>query len=788
MKRSLQILRALLFACAACSVAIACAVARTPLPKQLQSAAAPETGVRYLDRHGRLIHTTRIDGGAHANWVPFEALPATTVAAVLAAEDKRFYSHPGVDPLAVLRATGQWILHRRAVSGASTLTQQLARTLEPRPRTLRGKAAEGTLALRLELTLGKNAILEQYVNRVDFGPNLRGIGAASRFYFDKPAAALSLAEAAALAGMVRGPTLYDPRRRPELALLRRDRVLRRLLRTNLVAEDLVHRALAEPLMLQPRDGEGGAHHFVRVLSSRASGSALADDAADEFRTTLDLSLQTEVEGLTRRAVDRLKEHDASAAAVVVLDNASGDVLAYVGSAGFYDQEALGQNDGVLALRQPGSTLKPFVYATAMEHLGYSAATIVPDVELHLSTAQGDYTPKNYDGRQHGPVRVREALSNSLNIPAVFTAAQVSPGRVLDTLHRAGFASLTEDAAHYGAAIALGDGEVRLLELAAAYTSLARQGRMRPPRFVLASRNASGAWREQERSPERRVMRPETAAVLFDILADDVARAGAVGRGNVLELPFAAAVKTGTSKGHRDNFTVGVSAAVTVAVWVGNFDGRPMIRSSGVTGAGPLFRDVMLAAMRDRDGELPAPGAEIVELKICEGSGQLPGPHCSHVVSEHFAAASAPTESCALHQEIWVDEDNGLLSQPGCDGAVRRVVENYEPKYRAWARKVGRPVAPDRASPRCRQAAAHARGVRILFPYDGARFVRDPGLAAAQQRVQVRLQSGVSDYELSLDGRRIASGRGAPSFALSPGSHQLRLQAGGQVHSVRFDVE
>ena len=294
-------------------------------------------------------------------------------------------------------------------------------------------------------------------------------------------------------------------------------------------------------------------------------------------------------------------YDASAAALLVVDNASGDVLAYVGSPDFFSERALGQNDGARALRQPGSTLKPFVYAAAMQELGMTAATLLPDVELHLPTPDGDYSPHNYDGRYHGPVRLREALASSLNVPAVYAAHRVGPGRVLDALRAFGFSSLEAGAEHYGAAIALGDGEVRLSELAAAYATLARGGIA----HTVAVRAPRGARRRPDGHalPERRAGAcsiARLAAVLGDVLADDAARSSAFGRQSVLELPFPVAVKTGTSKGFRDNWTVGYTREITVAVWVGNFDGRPLRGSSGVTGAGPLFREAMLAAMRGRE--------------------------------------------------------------------------------------------------------------------------------------------------------------------------------------------
>jgi penicillin-binding protein 1C len=483
--------------------------------------------------------------------VPLAELGDRIQRAVVAAEDRRFARHPGVDPLAMARAFGQLCAERRVVSGASTITQQLARTVVPRPRTVRGKLGEMALALRIEASLGKREILEQYLNRVAFGPGLRGVEAASRFYFDKPTRDLSLAEAAALAVLPRGPTLYDPRRSPERLRKRRDEVLERMREVGFASSDEVARAQAEPILLAPRGSGLGAPHLVEaVLSGAFEGDGDRDlgplrGLAGDVTLTIDRGLQREMEVLAQDAVRALAARRVSAAAVVVLDNASGDVLAYVGSPDAEDAARLGHNDGVLALRQPGSALKPFLYELAMERLGFTAATALPDVALELPEPSGSYAPQNYDGRYHGPVRLREALANSYNIPAVWTAAALGPDRVVARLRALGLGSLTREGAHYGAAIALGDGEVRLLDLASAYATLARGGLFLPARAVREARHRGGAPVSlPDPPPPARVFDPARARVITDILADPKARVSAFGEHSALELPFPATVKSG----------------------------------------------------------------------------------------------------------------------------------------------------------------------------------------------------------------------------------------------------
>ncbi|MCC6557810.1 MAG: transglycosylase domain-containing protein, partial [Polyangiaceae bacterium] len=508
------------------------AAALTPLPPELDpgaSARAASVSTVVRDRHGAVLRELRAEGGARAAWVPLDRLGDRIQRALVAAEDRRFARHPGVDPLAIARALGQLVRRRRVVSGASTLTQQLARTLVPRPRTAAGKLAEMALALRIEASLGKREILEQYLNRVDFGPGLRGVEAASRFYFDKPTADLSLAEAAALAGMPRGPAFYDPRRGEGRLRERRDAILGRMRAAGLAPPDEIARALAEPIVLAPRGSGLGAPHLVTAVRAGAIGLDPPLDRAASITLTIDRGLQRELEVLAAEAVRGLAPRRVTAASIVVLDNATAEILAYVGSPDVEDAARLGHNDGVLAARQPGSTLKPFLYELAMERLGFTAATVLPDVDLELPIEGGTYAPRNYDGRFHGPVRLREALANSYNVPAVWTASALGPDRLVERLRALGFTTLDRGGSHYGVALALGDGEVRLLDLAAAYATLARGGLHLPPRAVLEATLPGGAPLALSPPPApARVLDPARARVLVDVLADDKARVASFG--------------------------------------------------------------------------------------------------------------------------------------------------------------------------------------------------------------------------------------------------------------------
>jgi penicillin-binding protein 1C len=814
-------LRAALIAAGTATVLLVGAVAITPLPAELRERAGASS-ILVEDRDGHLLREIRADDGARVRWTSLAELQAVTVRAVLAAEDGRFYEHPGVDALAIVRAAALDLWHRRFVSGGSTLTMQLARILRPHPRTLRGKIAEMLLALRIEFSLSKDQILEQYLNRASFGPNLRGIAAAGRAYLDKTPRSFSVAESALLAGLPRGPSLYEVTRHPERARRRRDRVLDRMAARGWIDPATEERAKSEPVAVQATRPAFGAPHFVqgvvsgdlgRLQSSLAPALAAARPAA-RIVTTIDADLQRAAEAQVVTTVDHLRGQNVSAASAIVVDNASGDVLAYVGSPDVFDAANGGANDGVRARRQAGSTLKPFLYGLAMEDLGFDPATRLPDVELHVSIEGGaDYAPRDYDGRFRGPVRLRAALGGSLNVPAVWTVERVGVGRLLERLRDLGFASLTHDADYYGPGLALGDGEVTLLELARAYATLARGGIDRPLRVASRVEGPGGTdARTLDPEPGLRAMPKRFADLIADVLADHGARAGSFGEDSVLDFAFDVAAKTGTSKGYRDNWAIGFTRAVTVAVWVGNFDGRPMTNVSGITGAGPLFHALMDAAMRGRPRDpltLASAGADsgtaargsaesdgVERVEVCALSGDLAGPDCPHRIAEWRLAENvggAPV--CAMHERVDVDRRNGLRAGPGCAPAVvaNMVFERFAPEFVSWADAVGRPVAPRDWSPDCpgpsswpdREGGASAvddARPRIEYPPPGARFAIDPDRPREAQRLDIRIIAPGRPREalLVVDGRQVAR-VAAPfeaSWRLEVGEHDLVAEVDG----------
>jgi penicillin-binding protein 1C len=735
----------------------------------------PVTSVKLLDRDGRLLRELRSTADGRSTPLPPEELTAAVRTAFLAAEDHRFFGHLGLSPMAVLRAAKQNLAAGKVRAGGSTITQQLARTLVPRARTFAGKLQEAAWALRLEAHLSKEEILTQYLNRVPFGNNTFGLEAAAQLYFGKRARHLSLGQAAMLAAIPRGPTAYDPYRRPERLEARRAWVLDRLEATGLASREEVAAARAEPLDLSAFPAAFRAPHFSEYVASHLAAWGL--ERATVVRTSLDLRLQEQVEAQLAEEIGRLADRRVSSAAALVVDNDTGEVLAYAGSADFFDERHLGQNDGVQMRRQPGSALKPFVYAEAFRQ-GYTPATVIADLDTAFAAPKGSYTPKNYDRRMHGPVRAREALANSYNVPAVRVTEDVGVNRALEALRRAGFESLGKGAEHYGLGLALGNGEVSLWEAARAYSGLSRGGVLRPLVPVLEAWTAEGQRLVPRRElAPRRFADARAVALVTHILSDNASRARAFGLDNALRLPFPTASKTGTSKGYSDNWTVGFTKERTVAVWAGNFDGTPMVRVSGITGAGPVFRRVMTRAMRDVTPRPIVDRAGLDAAHICPLSGGRAGPQCPAAMEELFVPGTAPAHDCEMHGRVAEALPPELAQRCLQLAAAEGRLVDLGLDFYEWARNEGVQREPWLAA-LCLGDRGDT-GARVLQPLKGGEFLLLSDLPLADQAIPVRVRAPPSRGPLAVyvDGERALELH--PPFAghlpATQGAHLLEVR-------------
>ncbi|HHH27775.1 MAG TPA: penicillin-binding protein 1C [Polyangiaceae bacterium] len=637
-------------------------------------------GHRIVARDGSLLRELPSHIGARGTPLPLESMGDRLVLATLTSEDKRFYEHAGVDLRAIVRASAQNLRHLRIVSGASTVTQQLVKLLdtEGQPpderRSVTTKVREAARAQNLEETMSKRAILEAYLNRLNYGRGVIGPAAAAETFFGVSPQDLSWAQAAALAVLPRAPSFLDPYKHPERSRLRQ-RALLDALRDEGFMSDADHaRAIDEPLRFRPVTHPFEAPHLTEALRLGKHGGLT--EATHATQTTLDLELQRDLEALVETHRVRLQDRNAHGAAVLVIDNESGEVLAYLGNADWGDDAHAGQVDLVRARRQPGSTLKPFVYAMAFE-AGRQPSSLVADVPTRFGEEDGSYSPANFDGSFQGPISAREALAGSLNVPAVRLAAELPPGSLLRKLRdELGMTSLDRDAAHYGLALALGSGEVTLAELATAYVALARGGVAIPLRLTVSDASALGRAAESG----RRVFDEAAVAAVIDALSDPLARVRGLGNRGPFDVGFPVAVKTGTSSGYRDTWAVGFTRERTVAVWVGNADGRATRELTGGSGAGPLFADAIRRAMRDVRGRRPLHDEGLLDdVLVCPLSGQPVGPDCPEAVRRKWIPRTpgGPTVTAGRH-----DRQGGTSHRCAIHRRARPMSEGYRCDERA----------------------------------------------------------------------------------------------------------
>ncbi len=702
-----------------------------------------------LDDNGFLLRQEATSAGLRERWVALEQISPHLVHATLASEDHDFYQHDGVDWTAMARSL--WLNLRGGEFGGSTLTMQLVRLTARPPRTMLGKLQQMVLARRLERALGKREILEQYLNRVYYGNGAWGAEQAAAVYFGKRAKELAVGEAALLAVLPRGPLFYDPFRAEARALRRRAHILGLMQKRGYLGAD--ERSLAErvPLGLDRHRPYFRAPHFVELVKQRLP-SEVARGAT--VRTTLDWDLQQKLEVAVAGHLGRLDARNVTQAAVLVMRNSDGAVLGMVGSRDFHDSAA-GAFSGVTARLRPGSTLKPFVYATAIER-GDTPATMAEDVVLPEDVHQ--FYSK--DVKSHGFARYREALAGSYNLSAVHTLQRVGVSAVLHKLRAAGVTTLDLADDEYDWGLAIGHAETRLIDLVGAFSTFGRGGRPVTPRLIEQATTPHGAaWREpvQVREP---VFSEEISYLLYDILSDPDARKPMFGNRVPLELPFPIALKTGTTKAYTDLWALGVTREYTVGVWAGNFDGTPSHQVMSIEGATPLLR-AAYTAVAARFGDptaVPRPAA-IVSADICPLSGLRPGPHCQHRKRELFVQGHVPEQTCDWHQLV-------------C-GAPQVVLPR---SLRAWAKAAHRVQAPTCTPPPDRE------GVAITYPAEGSRFLLEPHRAASTQRPPLVAVPAVPELRWTVDGQP------AETWIPVAGRHVVQVARGEHTDSVTITYE
>jgi len=713
-----------------------------PPVDDLQARASQFETTRLYDRNGNLIYEIIDPNAGRRTYVRLDEISPYLVAATLATEDKDFYNNPGFDLFGILRAMVQNYTAGGTVSGASTVTQQLARILllsseERYERTVQRKAREIVLAAEITRKYSKDEILELYLNEIFYGNLAYGIEAAAETYFNTTADQLDLAQASFLAGLPQAPAVHDIFSNRDGTLLRHKDVLNLMYQLS-EEENCIEVSNSDvPVCVTLNDAVAAAQYiegytfnprtfnlpfphwinYIRVLLEEKYDAQTIYRSGFRVYTTLDPDLQNYAQQSVRQQVEALAEKKATDGALVAIRPQTGEILAMVGSADFFNDAIAGQVNMTLAPRQPGSSIKPLTYTAAFEK-GWTPSTLIWDVASEFppsgeeSDTRDPYKPVNYDGKFHGPVLVRTALGSSYNVPAVKTLDFVGIYDDPETSQKDGFinfaskmgiTTLTRN--DYGLSLTLGGGDVTLLEMTGAYAIYANNGNRIPPHAITRIEDHFGNLvYEYETPAASQVISAEHAYLITDILADNDARKPAFGANSVLRLPFKAAVKTGTTNDYRDNWTLGYTPDIAIGVWVGNADYSNMENISGVAGAAPIWSDVMQWAIQRYNGGQPSvfpQPAGITEAVVCAVSGTLPSEECPSQKREIFASSQPPLDKKEdLWKKVEIDGWTGLLANSSCDNyEVEKVTLNVKDKWaikwltekdagKEWAKSMG----------------------------------------------------------------------------------------------------
>jgi penicillin-binding protein 1C len=600
-----------------------------PLPNSLTLDGSNLRKVQVLDRHNIPLTVTYQNRWNIHDYLTLHHIPSFLQQTFVISEDQRFYQHRGIDWKARFHALFQNIRAFRPVRGASTISEQVIRMWHPRPRTMWSRWLEGLEATRLEQRFSKPDILEFYLNQVPYAGQRRGVVQAARYHFDRDLDTLSRKEMLALVVLVRAPGRMDLHK--GVAEIRGpiDQLAGRLLERGLLEMTHYEQIQREDFQIRKPELPVQASHFVHHLYRSQPQSSLQN--LGRLHTTLDLSLQHKIQTILDSRLKDLQRRNVTNGGVLVIDNRTHEVLAWVNGGAGSDDSSRSWIDAITTPRQPGSTLKPFLYALALEK-GWTAATMVADLPLAKPVGVGLHTYHNYSRTHYGPLRVREALGNSLNTPAVRTIQFVGVENFLELLHALGIHNLQQHPEHYGDGLALGNGEISLLELVRAYTTLAQQGMYYPLKMLLHDAVAYNSV--------HRVFSSEVSSLIGNILSDPEARKLEFGHGSLLRFPIQTAVKTGTSSDYRDSWAVGFNHRYTVGVWMGNLDGTVTDCITGSTGPALALRSVFAELNRHKDTRPLYLSPQLVKTDICRDTGLADDGACP-TYSEWFVPGTEP---------------------------------------------------------------------------------------------------------------------------------------------------
>ncbi len=761
--------------------------------------ALPST--RIYDRNGALLYEILPPEQGRNRAIPLDEIPQYCVNSFIAVEDANYWTHPGVDPVGILRAAWVNLRGGEIIAGGSTITQQTARLLLLDPsqrldRSVQRKLREMVLAIRLQNQTSKEHVLELYLNQVYFGNLAYGIEAAAQTYFNKSASELAIGECALLAGVVQNAVLHDPLTNLESALQRQQVALDLLVQNGYLTQTEAESARRDELQFGSVRFPIQAPHFVmavwtqleRLYPEQLYGGGL------DVVTTVDLSWQRAAEAIVNAQLDGLNHPidpsavsaNANNAALVAIDPFTGQVLTMLGSPDYFDESIDGAVNAALAPRQPGSALKPFTYALAMDPTSenpYTAATVLLDVETPFVTRRLEsYTPANYGLVEHGPVSVRTSLGSSFNIPAVVAMEHVGIQNFIQFAGDIGLNTLASNA-DLDLAITLGGGEVRLLDLAQAYSILPNGGYRIEPSFILSVTTREGESLYEWKAPEltQQVLDPRVGWIITDILADNNARIPGFTANNAMMIGRPAAAKTGTTTDFRDNWIMGYTPNLVVGVWVGNADNTPMIDVTGISGAGPIYNQFMRQVLLGQpELNFPPPPDGVIRVEVCALSGLLPKANCPLRNVEWFIDGTQPTEYDAYYQDFAINRRTGLLADeatPPGDVVIETFVVLPQ-EARDWAVRNGLRLPPLGA---VIEAPDSTVGLRLLEPDPYTVFELSPMIPAESQRIRltVGVPPGTEQVAYYIDGEILGTVESDPWdlwWTLELGEHELIAEA------------
>ncbi len=631
------------------------------VPDELSDVISDLKKTQLTDRYDEALTITYQNRWNTALYLAGHEIPEKLKQIMVLSEDKRFYDHGGVDWFARLHALWQNLISGKGVRGASTISEQVIRMVHIRPRTVWSRWVEGFEAYSLEYKNNKSEILEFYMNQVPYASNRRGVGQASAFYFNRSVDTLSLKEMVALVVLVRAPSYYDLYRNPGNIDASLNRFAMTLFKKKYISEEEYNQILSDKFELENPKLTIKAEHFAGFVYKNTPEIVLA--GKEKLRTTLDGNLQVKVTNLLKKTLNHLKKYDVINGACLISDHTTGEILAWVSATGDEDIAAGRDINSVLVRRQPGSSLKPFLYSLAIEK-GWTAATVINDNSLINQVGKGLHTYHNYSRRHYGNVSLRQALGNSLNIPAVKAIRFTGVDEYLGILRKAGIKSLSRQSDFYGDGLALGNGEITLFELVQAYNVLANKGRFIPLNYT--------EDREMTGEPVD-VFSKETTSIIANILSDSEARGLEFGSGSILNFPVQTALKTGTSSDYRDAWAVGFNHRYTAGVWMGNLDGRAMDGITGSKGPALVLRSVFAELNKHEESKPLYLSPELIQRDVCvnfefEETDCIPG-------TEYFIPGTEP-----LHKKKIVKKERIGFLKPtnGLEMALDpRVPDKYE---------------------------------------------------------------------------------------------------------------